>query len=68
MEDMIARIFDKNGVKYRREVYSHEWAAITNVLGDDEKRFDFVIEKPTMMPYSGSPIRLKGPSPPKFSS
>ena len=46
MEDMIARIFDKNGVKYRREVYSHEWAAITNVLGDDEKRFDFVIEKP----------------------
>lgn len=47
MEDMIARIFDKNGVKYRREVYSHEWAAITNVLGDDEKRFDFVIEKPT---------------------
>ena len=47
MENMIARIFDKNGVKYRREVYSHEWAAITNVLGDDEKRFDFVIEKPT---------------------
>lgn len=47
MENMIARIFDKNGIKYRREVYSHEWAAITNVLGDDEKRFDFVIENPT---------------------
>ena len=47
MEDMIARIFDKNGVKYRREVYSHEWPSIANVLGDDEKRFDFVIEKPT---------------------
>lgn len=47
MENMVARIFDKNGVKYRREVYSHEWAAITNVLGDDEKRFDFVIKKPT---------------------
>ena len=25
-------------------------------------------EKPTMMPYSGLPTRLKGPSPPKFSS
>lgn len=47
MENMIARIFDKNGVKYRREVYSHEWPLITNVLGDDEKRFDFVIEKPS---------------------
>lgn len=46
MENMIARIFDNNGVKYRREVYSHEWPSITNVLGDDEKRFDFVIEKP----------------------
>lgn len=47
MENMIARIFDKNGVEYRKEVYSHEWPAITNVLGDDEKRFDFVIEKPS---------------------
>jgi type II restriction enzyme len=45
MENLIARIFDKDGVKYRREVYSHEWPEITNVLGDDEKRFDFVVEK-----------------------
>lgn len=44
MENMVARILDKNGVPYRQEVYSSEWPAITEVLGDDEKRFDFVIE------------------------
>ncbi len=27
-----------------QEVYSREWSAITDVLGDDEKRFDFVVE------------------------
>ena len=43
MENMVARIFDKYGVSYRQEVYSSEWPAITEVLGDDEKRFDFVI-------------------------
>jgi len=44
MEGMVARILDKNGIRYRQEVYSSEWPAITKVLGDDEKRFDFVIE------------------------
>ena len=44
MEDMVARIFDENGISYRQEVYSSEWPEITNVLGDDEKRFDFVID------------------------
>ena len=44
MEDMVARIFEKNGIHYRQEVYSSEWPAITEVLGDDEKRFDFVIK------------------------
>ncbi len=47
MEGMVARIFDKNGVEYRQEVYSSEWPSITNVLGDDEKRFDFVIKTTT---------------------
>ena len=47
MEDMVARIFDKNGISYRQEVYSSEWPDITKVLGDDEKRFDFVIETST---------------------
>ena len=44
MEGMVAHIFDKNGVSYRQEVYSSEWSEITKVLGDDEKRFDFVVE------------------------
>ena len=30
------------GIPFRQEVYSREWSAITDVLGDDEKRFDFV--------------------------
>lgn len=47
MENMVARIFDQNGISYRQEVYSSEWPEITKVLGDDEKRFDFVIETET---------------------
>lgn len=44
MENMIAHVFDNHGISYRQEVYSSEWPAISKVLGDDEKRFDFVIE------------------------
>ncbi len=44
MESMVARIFDNAGINYRLGVYSSEWPDITRVLGDDEKRFDFVIE------------------------
>ena len=40
MENMVAEIFNENAIPYRTEVYSSEWPAI----GDDEKRFDFVIE------------------------
>lgn len=47
MERTIAKIFDKNGISYRQEVYSSEWPTITSVLGDDEKRFDFVITTAT---------------------
>ena len=47
MERTIAKIFDKNGIRYRQEVYSSEWPEITRVLGDDEKRFDFVIKTAT---------------------
>jgi type II restriction enzyme len=47
MEGMVARIFDENGVSYCKEVYSSEWPEITKVLGDDEKRFDFVVETKT---------------------
>ena len=44
MEGIVKHIFDNNNVKYRQEVYSSEWPEITKVLGDDEKRFDFVIK------------------------
>ena len=44
MEKMVANIFDKNNISYRKEVYSTEWQHLQFVLGDDEKRFDFVIE------------------------
>lgn len=44
MEGMVARILEKSGIVFRQEVYSSEWPAITRVLGDDEKRFDFVIK------------------------
>ena len=44
MEGIVKHIFDNNNIKYRQEVYSSEWPEITKVLGDDEKRFDFVIK------------------------
>lgn len=47
MERTVAKTLDKNGIHYRQEVYSSEWPAITRVLGDDKKRFDFVIETAT---------------------
>lgn len=48
MEGMVARIFDNAGVEYRQEVYSREWPSISGVLGDDEKRFDFVVKSKNM--------------------
>lgn len=47
MENVVAQMFEKHNIEYRAEVYSSEWQEITNVLGDDEKRFDFVIETST---------------------
>ena len=44
MENTVANILTNAEVPFRQEVYSREWSAITEVLGDDEKRFDFVIE------------------------
>ena len=46
MEGMVASILKKNGIKFRQEVYSTEWPNLQRVLGDDEKRFDFVIQTP----------------------
>ena len=44
MENRIAQILDSHRIPYRQEVYSSEFPPISKVLGDDEKRFDFVIE------------------------
>ena len=44
MERMVADILNHYNIKYRKEVCSTEWANLQQVLGDDEKRFDFVIE------------------------
>ena len=46
MEDVIADLFADNGITYRKEVYSSEWSALTQALGEDEKRFDYVVETP----------------------
>lgn len=47
MEGTVHKILSEAGVKHRQEVYSSEWPEITAVLGDDEKRFDFVVETPS---------------------
>lgn len=47
MEHRVSEIFLDKGVRFRREVYSSEWPEISEVLGDDEKRFDFVVETTT---------------------
>jgi type II restriction enzyme len=44
MENMVANILKNNGIEFRQEVYSTEWPSLQQVLGDDEKRFDFVIQ------------------------
>lgn len=44
MEELIADIFNKNDVKFRREVYSTDFQEVHKALDGDRKRFDFVIE------------------------
>lgn len=46
MEGTVHKILTDAGIEHRQEVYSREWPEITAVLGDDEKRFDFVVETP----------------------
>lgn len=43
MERQVADIFENAGISYRQEVYSTEYPELA-VLGEDKKRFDFVIE------------------------
>lgn len=44
MEKHVKALLGEYGLHAREEVYSSEWPALTAVLGDDEKRFDFVVE------------------------
>lgn len=44
MENIVANIFDKNGVPYEQEVYYTKFPEIVNALGADNKRFDFVVK------------------------
>lgn len=43
MGNKVAEIFQEKGIKFRREVYSTEFEEM-KCLGEDRKRFDFVIE------------------------
>ncbi len=44
MEDQVEAILKSYKLDVRAEVYSSEWPELTAVLGDDEKRFDFVVK------------------------
>lgn len=44
MEATVAQLIDDAGIDCRTEVYSSEWPELSDALGTDEKRFDFVIE------------------------
>ncbi len=43
MEGQVASIFDDSNIVYRQEVYSTEYPELF-VLGEDKKRFDFIVE------------------------
>lgn len=43
MENYIATLFNNAGITYRQEIYSTDYPALS-ILGEDKKRFDFVIE------------------------
>lgn len=43
-ETLLHRILTNNGITHSMEVYSSEFPEIKAVLGEDEKRFDFVIK------------------------
>lgn len=45
MENLVASILDKADIEYQQEVFSTDYPELA-VLGEDKKRFDFVIETP----------------------
>lgn len=44
MEELVEDIFGKNGIKYKKEVYSTDYPKVHESLDGDKKRFDFVVE------------------------
>ena len=67
MEATVHNILTEAGIAHRSEVYSREWPEITSVLGDDEKRFDFVIETPSKV-YLNEVARSYSDISPKINS
>lgn len=49
MENIVANIFDENGIVYEQEIYYTEFPEIVTALGADNKRFDFVIRTPRVV-------------------
>lgn len=47
MERLIAERLISEGIVYRQEVFSSEWLELSQALGSDKKRFDFVVETAT---------------------
>lgn len=45
MESVVASIFKEQGIQFRKEIYSKEWDAFSQSLGNDLKRFDFITER-----------------------
>lgn len=43
MENLVESMFQKQNIEYRKEVYSTEFQAVDAALGEDKKRFDFVV-------------------------
>lgn len=43
-EVLLHRILTANGIEHRMEVSSHEFPELQKALGEDEKRFDFMIQ------------------------
>lgn len=46
MEQRVAQLLREYGITFETEVYSRTWPALSEALGTDEKRFDFVIPTP----------------------
>ncbi len=44
MENIVEKLLAQHNLNYQREVYSKEWPEIAHTLGNDEKRFDFVVK------------------------